>query len=428
VDSQASKLIAVSGVLGLFILGAYIALETRFFASQEIFYASKPDTPVLQIASVASGMNVVALPAPKRDDTGVRGAKQGPEKLQKILPARIVQMEEPKTILAPFIISSGTQPASSLALSKAGGVPFTNFTLTAGDEDVKVRSLSVRSAGAGDTAVFDSISLNSEDGTDISDAHFDATRSATFRDEFTIPAKTSKSFTIVGNMIDDVSPYDGEAPQLAVVSLEASAPLSGALPITGSPQTINSTLIIGGATAEIGEFDPGADGTHYIDDKGIRFAGIRITANSEEDLTLSSITWRQNGTASPSDIANVTTVSSSTSYPAEATGREFTSTFSPALLIPKGTSIELYVKGDLLETGAQRTVKMDIDSSDDVSLTGNTYGYGVGIAADGNTATSGDSVFITSDGTPAGDEGTPFYSAPVITIQGGSVVNIQNAN
>jgi hypothetical protein len=326
-------------------------------------------------------------------------------------------------------VTAGDQPKPTLAPAGAGGVPFTSVTLTAGAKDVTVHSVTVGRTGPGMDGAFDSVALTDQGGNQIGDEkHFNSNHHVVFSDSFTVPANTSETFTIVGNMTDDTSNYAGQMPVLQIDSIDASSPVEGVLPIKGTPQVVNDTLIIGGATAMLSSYDPSTNTNRYINDTGIRFSGIRITADSQEDLTLGSITWDQGGTAGGSDLANVVTVVNGAQYPTEVDGRSYTSTFSSGIVIPKGQTIDVYVQGDLTTTGANRTVEFDIDGSDDISLTGNTYGYGVGIAADGNTATDGHSVFITSDGTSDGDEGTPFFSGSVATINAGTVISIQRAN
>lgn len=326
-------------------------------------------------------------------------------------------------------VISPQQPKPTLAPAGAGGVPFTNVTLTAGSKDVIVNNLTVQRTGPGVDNVFESVALVDENGDGIGDEkRFNSNHQAVLGDPFTIPAHSSKTLTLVGNMTDDTADYAGQMPTLEVVAIDASSPIEGLLPVRGTGQVVNDTLVIGGATATLSQYNPFTSSNRYINDTGIRFSGIRITANSQEDITLSSITWDQGGTAAASDITNVTTIVNGASYPTEVDGRSYTSTFTPGIVIPKGQTVDVYVQGDLTTTGSNRTVEFDIDSSDDIALTGNTYGYGVGIAAGGNTATGGNSVFITSTGDTDGDEGNPFFAGSVVTINPGTVISIQKAN
>ncbi len=322
-------------------------------------------------------------------------------------------------------ITVPAQPPSLIAPSGAWTVPFTNFVLEAGSQDVTIRGIVVRRGGAGADGAFTSIVLTDENRNYI--GRYKGLRSdhtVELGEEFVIPAHESQMITVMGNMVADVTEYDGQKPVLEVIAINASSPIVGDLPIRGTAQTVNSTLLIGGATALLSQFDPATASNRYISDTGIRFSGIRITANANEPLRFNSITWDQVGTAGASDLANVVTVINDVAYPTEIDGRYYTSTFEPPIIIPKGESVDLYVRGDITTSGANRTVQFNIRKSDGVWLTGDTYGFDVSIAAEANTATEGNSVFITSDGTTDGDEGTPFFSGSVVTINGATVTSI----
>lgn len=325
-------------------------------------------------------------------------------------------------------VTAAVQPAWTLVPAGAGGVPFTTFALTAGSQDVTVNSITVERTGPGEDGAFSDVALNDENGNAIGNTEsFNSNHQALFNQSFTVPANTSETFTITGDMAGDLSAYDGEMPAVQVDAIAASVPVSGDLPIRGTAQTLNNSLVIGGALASLSPYDPDGPTNRYINDNGVIFSGIRITANSQEDLTLSSIAWDQTGTAGPEDISNVTTVVNGVPYPATADGSSYTSTFSPGVVIPEGQTVDVYVRGDLTSTGANRTVEFDIDDSSGIALTGNTYGFGVGILPESDTAESGNSVFLTSDGTPQGDEGPSFFAGSVTTINPGTLISAGNA-
>jgi hypothetical protein len=326
-------------------------------------------------------------------------------------------------------VTSSVQPAATLAPAGAGGVPFTSVTLTAGSTDVTVSSITVERVGPGEDGAFADVTLADQNGTAIGTTeYFNAEHQATFPGPYIVPAGTTVTFTVSGDMASDETNFAGEMPALEVENIRASAPVVGTLPIRGTAQTINDTLQIGSASAGLSPYDPDSATTHYIDDTRVRFSGIRLTASPIEDLTLSSITWDQTGTAGSSDISNIATVMNGVAYPATTSdGHSYTSTFSPGVVIPKGGTIDLFVQGDLTTTGANHTVEFDIDSSSDIGLTGNTYGFGVSVAPTDDTAQSGNSVFLTSDGTTAGSQGASFYAGSVTTISPGALISVGNA-
>jgi hypothetical protein len=151
-------------------------------------------------------------------------------------------------------------------------------------------------------------------------------------------------------------------------------------------------------------------------------------ANSQEDVSLAYIIWRQSGSVSPRDIENIETVANGVSYGtfiSPYSDREYVSIFDPALVIRKGESLDVYVRGNLLATGANRTVQFDIDdNTDDIGLGGNSFNFGVGVTPGGNTAMSGNSVFLTDTGDTDGNSLSPFYSGSPVTVRGGTVISI----
>lgn len=318
------------------------------------------------------------------------------------------------------------QPPLLIAPKAAWTVPFTNVTLTAGNKDVTVESITVERTGPAADGAFASVVITDEDRNYIGRYKtLNSNHQVTLGEPFVIPAGTSQTITVMGNMNTDLTDYEGQVAFFQIVAVKASSPIAGALPIMGTGQTLNNTLEIGAATAMLSQFDPNTDTNRYINDTGVRFSGIRITANSKEPLLFNSITWDQSGTAGNTDLANVVTIINNIEYPTEVDGKYYTATFDPPVRIGKGESIDVYVRGDLLTSGVNRTVKFDVRKSDDVWLTGGTYGFDVGVPPEANTATAGNSIFTTSDGTTDGTEIVPYFSGSVATIKGGTATTIE---
>jgi len=320
-------------------------------------------------------------------------------------------------------VSDPGQPVPILA-PMSSGVQLLSFDLEAGSQDVTVSAVTIDRAGLGANGAFASFGLWDDSGLQVGPiATLNSQNQAVFRRSFVIPAGESHNFQVWANMNADLSSYDSQAPVIRLISISASAPVSGPLPLSANPVTINSSLTVGSATALVSPDDPGAAATRYIGDTRVRFAGIRITAASQEDLTISNIIWTQSGTISGSDIQNVVVNVDGVDYPTTISpynGRDYLATFDPAVPITKGNSINLFIKGDILPTAANRTIEFDInDINSAVGLTGSLYGFAVGLSAEGNTALAGEhSAFITSDGTTDGDAGVPFYAGPIITVSG----------
>ncbi|MBV9349731.1 MAG: hypothetical protein JO026_03190 [Patescibacteria group bacterium] len=320
-------------------------------------------------------------------------------------------------------ITVGTQPAHTIAPANALYVPFTTVTFSAGSKDVTVHGVTIERVGVGSDSAFYDVGFLDPTGVEFSFGYLNAKHQVVLHDPFTIPAGTSQTYTIVGDMNVDLSANDGEMPALQLDSIQTDSPVSGSLPIRGTSQSVNASLVIGNADTTLAPDDPHGDQTRYIQDTGVRFAGIRIEAGSAENLRLGSINWEQTGSAASSDLANLATVVKGVSYPAETQdGRYYTSVFPDnGIPINKGESIDAVLKGDLTGSGANRTVKFDLYYASDIGLTGESYGFGIAPVPGGNTNVSGTDVFLTDTGDTSGVSLTPYFSGAVTSISPGAI-------
>ncbi len=309
-------------------------------------------------------------------------------------------------------VSAGAQPVNSLAVASAARVPFTTFTISNNSSAaVLVNSVTVQRVGLGVDANFSGVVLLDSNGLQIGNAKtLNSNHQANIGDSgFTLGAGQSMTFTVAGNIAAAATAQSGQVVALQVVAINTGATVSGSLPITGASQTINTTLTLGSVSTSTSAFDPGVAQTKNIGDAGIKFSGVKFTAGSAEDLKLYSIRWRQVGSVTSSDLANVVTVVNGTSYPAtvDATGKYYTTIFPGGIMIPKGDSLDAYIQGDVVGSNASgRNVDFDLDKVTDVYFVGQLYGYGV---------------------APSGSF-TPWYNGYVVTLSGASVTTINKDN
>lgn len=327
------------------------------------------------------------------------------------------------------VAKASAQPAASLAPAGANRVPFTNITLTAGnDGDVTVTGVVVQRTGLAQDAAFAGVVLvDVATGAQMDIAKtFNSNHQATIGGTFTIPRGTSKTYQIAGNMATSLSSYVGQIATVDVVNVNTSATLSASFPISGTGQTLNNSLTLGSVTINTSSFDPNVAGSQPIGTTDYRFTGFRVTAGSAEDLTLHSVRWNQTGSAASSDLANVVTVVSGTSYPTtvDSSGKYYTTTFASGVVITKGNSIDVYLKGDVVGSGAaSRVAEFDIYKNTDLYITGNTYGYGVtGAAGSGTVSTAG------THATVINTSSNPWLQGSTLSITAGSVTTITKAN
>ncbi len=320
-------------------------------------------------------------------------------------------------------VSAGVQPAASLAPESAARVPFTNFTVTAGsDGAVTMNSVVVERTGLAANAAFAGVVLLDSNGVMLGTAKtLNSNDQATVGEAVTIPAGTSQTFTVAGNMAAVNTLRAGQVASLSIVSVNTTATVSGSLPITGASHTINSTLTIGAATMAVSSFDPNSAQSKEIGTTGVRVAGVQVTAGSAEDIRIRNIRWNQTGSAGTTDITNIVTVVDGTSYPTtiSSDGNYYTSNFGSGIVVTKGNNVDVYVKVDIA-SGSSRTVIMDIAKATDIYVTGETFGYGITAtqSQDGTVGLTTASEFTT---------GSPFFDNATMTISAGSVTTIQKS-
>ena len=312
-------------------------------------------------------------------------------------------------------VSAGMQPSEALAPNSAARIPFTKVVLTASsDGDVMVKSLTVERQGVGVDAALSEVVLLDEDGIQIGlGKTLNSNHQVMLNEVFTVKAGTSRTMTLgASRPSSDSSSVAGQIIRLALVGVDAgSVMVYGSLPIVGNGMTMNASLTLGSVTVQTGSFKTVATTTEDIGKTAFKFTSVRVTAGSQEKVRITSIRWNQVGSAGVGDVANVKTVFDGTEYDAVASadGKYYTSKFGSGMVLDKGMSAEIYIKGDIMG-GANRTVKFDLYRTTDLAVSGETYGYGI------TPPTSGTGFTSTN----------PWYFASQVTVGKGSL-NVENA-
>jgi len=316
-----------------------------------------------------------------------------------------------------LMVAAASQPANSLAVASAARVPFTRFTLTnTSNAAVTVNSVVVERTGLSANANFAGVILIDEStGQQLGIARIlGSDNRATIGEAVTLQPGQSRTFTVAGNMAAASAVNGGEVASFAVVAVNATGTVSGSLPITGAMHTMNDTLTLGTATVDRGTQYPGTSGIDQnIGTTDYAFNSVRITAGSAEDIRVTSVRFNQSGSASASDLANVRVVVDGVTYPTtvSADGKYYTANFGSGIVITKGLSKEVVVRGDIVG-GAGRTVSFDVYRLTDIGVVGQTYGYGITPTASGQFSSTA----------------TPTYNANDVDIVGGTVQSIARSN
>ncbi len=315
-------------------------------------------------------------------------------------------------------VTAGTQPTSSLDPLNSSRVPYTvvNFTASS-DGDVVVNSLVVERTGLANDAAISGVVLLDENNLQVGlEKTLNSVHQVTLTEPFTVKAGQTRTMTIAANRgAVSATSYAGQVAYFALVSVNTSATVNGALPITGSGQTINESLTIGSVTMARGPLDPNASSTSKeIGTTGFTFSSVKVTAGSAEKVSLRSIRWYQSGSAATGDLANIKTYVEGVAYDTTVSsdGKYYTASFgNNGISIDKGFSKEIYVKGDIAG-GSARTIQFDIYKTTDLYLVGETYAYG--ITPPTSTTVSG---FHAAN---------PWYYAFSVTISSGTM-NVSKA-
>jgi hypothetical protein len=326
----------------------------------------------------------------------------------------------PTTGGALTVALASDTPAAGVAVENAARVPFTKVNFTAGASAVTITGLTVQRTGLADDLAISSVTLvDNETNLLVGLSQtLNAVHQATITETITIPANTTKAYTICANMPATLDSYAGQLAALSLVSVTTTGTVSGTLPITGNSQTINATLAIGSATVTAGSLDPNVAPTKEVGTTNYNFSAIKITAGSTEDMTIYSIKWNQSGSAASSDLANVKVSDGTTDYATtiSSDGKYYTVSFGTAgIVIGKGLSKEFTIKGDIV-SGSARTVAFDIYRNTDVSIKGNVYGYYRTPSFTSNSVTHS-----TGNLTAISATTSPYFQGSHVTVGNGSL-------
>jgi hypothetical protein len=319
-------------------------------------------------------------------------------------------------------VAAGTQPAATLAVQSAQQLPYTAVNLTAGtDGDVQVDSLTVQRDGLANDAAFSGIEVLDENMMPITTVSktLNSNHQAVLADKFVVKAGMTKTIYLAGNMNSSLTSYAGQVAYLTLVSVGTTAQVTGSLPISGAGHTMNASLAIGSVVLSRGTMDPGnVSPTKEVGTTGYTFAALKATAGSAEDIMWKSIKFNQSGSVSASDLANIKVYDTDgNSYPTmvSSDGKYYVATLGSGIMISKGQSKEVYIKGDIM-SGSGRTVDFDLYNYSDSIFRGQTYNYNIaatGTSESSSAHTTGtDAAFFTTQ---------PRYDGDQVTIGAGSL-------
>jgi len=308
---------------------------------------------------------------------------------------------------------SSETPASATIPSNSSHVVFTKFNITASsDGAVVLDTIKVKRSGVGPYNDISGVYLYDGDvrltnrktfTSDTNEAEFSALN-------YTIPAGTTKTFSIVAD-IDDAGKTGNHA--LGIASASAITTIGGAV-VSGSFPVIGNMMSLSATPAGIATIEPVTTGLTdpTIGDTNVAVASFKI--ETDEDSYFNSITLKQDGSLATNLLSNFKLYQGSTEVPVSYTinNRRVTLILNTPFKMLSGASKIFTVKADIssnAETG--KDIVFFVDTNADLLVTSDAYGFGLATditkydtAAKSKTLTlKGGSVTISNGSAPAHD-------------------------
>lgn len=266
-------------------------------------------------------------------------------------------------------------PSGTYAIKSAARVPFTKVNFSAGSADVTIDSFKVKREGAPAVdADFSKINVVKPNGDLLNDSGktLNSDHEATFTEDIVIPANTTQTYTLVGDM--SASLTSGNVPKLSLVSMVTTASTVG-LPVVGNAVTTNANVALGTVTLEEGSSIGTV--TKQVGSANVNLANLKITVVTD-DFQVGRITFYNSGTVADADVTNLKlTYNNNTIATGVMKDKYVTfdlSSCTDDCKILKGNNKTYAVYGDLM-SGSGRNVNLDVQYATHVLAKDLTYNY-----------------------------------------------------
>jgi hypothetical protein len=276
-------------------------------------------------------------------------------------------------------------PASASLPAGASGVAFTKVNFTAAnDGDVTIKNLVVNRIGIGSASDFSGVWIYDADGTRLTSSRTvsSSSNTATFSGvNYVVPAGTTKAL-VVKATVTGSSGNNGFAINAASNITTNGASVSGSFPISGNIMSLTA-VNAGALTYNLQSVE---NDSLKVGDTQAEVADIKLQeTSSNEDISLESITFTNDGAADANDLINFKLYQGSTlvaQKDSTATDRVMMILDTP-LVISKGSSKNFSLKADIRGGVSDESIKYDIDDTTDIVAIGNSYGFGVKVTPGG---------------------------------------------
>jgi len=333
-----------------------------------------------------------------KDAAGNMTGKFGPaDKLNRAQVAKlIVDAQNPVERVAPAGEGEGVTPppagakgalevslndmtaASSTLPQNASSVKLASFDFTAADSDVTVSSLVLTRGGVGKAGDWDALYLY-EGAARLTTGRTvnNDTNTVTFSTAFTVDAGTTKTLTLVGDVV--LAP--GASNQHYFYISDAAAVTTGAKSVAGDFPVAGNTFTMGGNATVVNTVTVttgSAISQPTIGQLNAEVASFKLKAGSTNDISVHSIALTQNGSLASSKLKNLKLLRG-TDEVATAAGfvsERATFVLTTPYIIPKGQTKSFYVHADVDGGRTTDSVQLYLDENTDLTVIDQQYGYG----------------------------------------------------
>lgn len=266
-------------------------------------------------------------------------------------------------------------------------VEFMVFDVTAGSEDVELKTVKFEAAGFGASANIDDVVVYNTKGEKITrqrSVNSDDEAELDFKNEFTVKAGTTETLTVTAQVNNG---SNGDVYALNMTELKASSTVEGAT-IKGSQLeavTINNqgVMVI---KADIASKDV------TIGEKS-KLGGFKLkNDNDKEDISIKTIRFKQVGTIDEDNVSDLELLADGKVVVSDMSfNKEYvTANFGEGYVLSKDKSsyVTFELKGTIIGDPT-KTVGFQIEESDDIFAVGVKNGYNTPVKDTSNTAFAG---------------------------------------
>jgi hypothetical protein len=280
-------------------------------------------------------------------------------------------------------------PASASLPAGASGVAFTKVNFTAAnDGDVTIKNLVVNRIGIGSASDFSGVWIYDAEGNRLTSSRTvsSSSNTATFSGvNYVVPAGTTKAL-VVKATVTGISGNNGFAINAASNITTNGASVSGSFPVSGNIMSLTA-VNAGALTYTLQSVE---NTSLKVGDTQAEVADIKLQeTSSNEDISVESITFTNDGAADANDLVNFKLYQGSTlvaQKDSTATDRVMMTLDTP-LVISKGSSKNFSLKADIRGGVSNTSIQYDIDDTTDIVAVGNSYGFGVKVTPGGSVQT-----------------------------------------